>query len=80
MDMKSLTIGRLAKQAGVNLETVRFYERRGVLLSKFAWDSRPIVYGAIGLLVLASLWNTWPRRDTSNDAAVCSNCRKEEIQ
>jgi len=31
MDMKSLTIGRLAKQAGVNLETVRFYERRGVL-------------------------------------------------
>lgn len=31
MDMKSLTIGRLAKQAGVNLETVRFYERRGLL-------------------------------------------------
>jgi MerR family mercuric resistance operon transcriptional regulator len=30
-DMKSLTIGRLAKQAGVNLETVRFYERRGLL-------------------------------------------------
>jgi MerR family transcriptional regulator, copper efflux regulator len=31
MGMKSLTIGRLAKQAGVNLETVRFYERRGLL-------------------------------------------------
>jgi len=31
MEMKSLTIGRLAKQAGVNLETVRFYERRGLL-------------------------------------------------
>src|SRR6266704_2139326 len=30
--MKSLTIGHLAKQAGVNLETVRFYERRGLLL------------------------------------------------
>src|SRR5713226_3186082 len=30
-DTKSLTIGRLAKQAGVNLETVRFYERRGLL-------------------------------------------------
>jgi len=29
--MKSLTIGRLAKQAGVNLETVRFYKRRGLL-------------------------------------------------
>jgi len=34
-----------------------------VLLGKFAWDSRPTVYGAIGLLVVASLWNTWPRRD-----------------
>jgi len=30
--MKSLTIGHLAKQAGVNLETVRYYERRGLLL------------------------------------------------
>ena len=31
MKMKSLTIGHLAKQAGVNLETVRYYERRGLL-------------------------------------------------
>ena len=29
--MKALTIGRLAKEAGVNLETVRYYERRGLL-------------------------------------------------
>src|SRR5260370_1474686 len=28
--MESLTIGRLAKKAGVNLETVRFYERGGL--------------------------------------------------
>jgi MerR family mercuric resistance operon transcriptional regulator/MerR family gold-responsive transcriptional activator of gol and ges genes len=26
-----LTIGRLAKQAGVNIDTVRYYERRGLL-------------------------------------------------
>lgn len=31
MNMKSLTIGRLAREAGVNLETVRYYERRGLL-------------------------------------------------
>jgi MerR family mercuric resistance operon transcriptional regulator len=31
MKMKALTIGRLAKEAGVNLETVRYYERRGLL-------------------------------------------------
>ena len=31
MKTKPLTIGRLAREAGVNLETVRFYERRGLL-------------------------------------------------
>ena len=31
METKSLTIGRLAREAGVNLETVRYYERRGLL-------------------------------------------------
>lgn len=30
-DRKSLTSGHLARQAGVNLETVRFYERRAML-------------------------------------------------
>jgi Hg(II)-responsive transcriptional regulator len=27
----TLTIGRLARQGGVNLETIRYYERRGLL-------------------------------------------------
>jgi MerR family copper efflux transcriptional regulator len=31
MKMKSLTIGHLAREAGVHLETVRYYERRGLL-------------------------------------------------
>ena len=31
MKMESLTIGRLARAVGVNLETVRYYERRGLL-------------------------------------------------
>lgn len=29
--MKPLTIGRLARQAGVHVETLRFYERKGLL-------------------------------------------------
>ena len=29
--MKSLTIGQLARRAGVGVETVRFYERKGLL-------------------------------------------------
>ena len=31
MRMKPLTIGHLAREAGVNLETVRYYERQGLL-------------------------------------------------
>ena len=29
--MKSLTIGHLAQEVGVNVETVRYYERRGII-------------------------------------------------
>ena len=29
--MQALTIGHLARESGVNLETVRYYERRGLL-------------------------------------------------
>lgn len=29
--MEKLTIGRLAQKSGVNVETVRFYERRGLI-------------------------------------------------
>jgi MerR family copper efflux transcriptional regulator len=29
--MSYMTIGRLAKEAGVNIQTVRFYERRGLI-------------------------------------------------
>lgn len=29
--MKGLTIGQLAKQAHVNIETIRYYERRGLI-------------------------------------------------
>jgi Hg(II)-responsive transcriptional regulator len=31
MNMKGLTIGRLAEQAGLGIETVRFYERQGLI-------------------------------------------------
>jgi MerR family transcriptional regulator, mercuric resistance operon regulatory protein len=32
MIQKSFTIGALAKKAGVNVETIRFYQRRGLLI------------------------------------------------
>jgi MerR family copper efflux transcriptional regulator len=31
MRMQTITIGRLAKEAGVNIDTIRYYERHGLL-------------------------------------------------
>lgn len=42
----------------------------GILLGKFRWESNPALYGAVGLLIPASLWNGWPRRVTT--AACCA--------
>src|SRR5712691_5094225 len=33
----------------------------GVLFGKFVWESKPTMYGAVGLLIIASMWNAWPR-------------------
>jgi len=52
----------------------------GVLLGKFVWGANTIMYGAVGLLIISSLWNTWPRRDTPNQKASCSDCNTEEAQ
>lgn len=39
--MQALTIGRLARQAGVGVETIRFYEREGLIAQP---DRRPSGY------------------------------------
>ena len=36
-----------------------------VLIGKFYLESNAVTYGGIGLLVVASVWNAWPRRVTS---------------
>lgn len=37
----------------------------GILFGKFQWQSNSALYGAVGLLVIASLWNAWPHRVNS---------------
>ena len=32
-----------------------------ILLGKFVWESRVTIYGGVGMLVVASVWNAWPR-------------------
>jgi len=41
-----------------------------VLVGKFRFDADAAMYGGIGLLVLASLWNAWPLRS----GAGCQTC------
>jgi len=41
-----------------------------ILVGKFYLDS-PAAYVGVGLLIFASVWNTWPRRAT---AAICPEC------
>jgi hypothetical protein len=43
-----------------------------VLLGKFAWESKLTMYSALGLLLVASLWNAWPLRDS--EAATYPEC------
>src|SRR5712664_1785968 len=47
-----------------------------VLLGKFAWESKFTMYGALGLLVVASLWNAWPL----HEAATCPECQTGEVR
>jgi mercuric ion transport protein len=42
-----------------------------VLLGKFAFEFTLTVYSALGLLVIASLWNVWPLADMAGEAATC---------
>jgi MerR family copper efflux transcriptional regulator len=37
--MESLTIGRLAERAGVHVETIRYYERRGLIAEPLRSDA-----------------------------------------
>ena len=37
--METFTIGQLDRKANVNLETIRFYERRGLLANVLYWKN-----------------------------------------
>lgn len=59
---------RASKRHGYGPFLIGLLAAIGVLFGKFAWESSSVVYGAVGLLVVASFWNAWPRRDTFKEA------------
>ena len=77
-----LALGALAFRAqrrrGYGPFVVGLVAAIGVIVTKFQWESKLTLYGAVGLLVVASLWNTWPRETTTNSAINCSHCESAE--
>jgi len=46
-----------------------------LLVGKFALDSDPAMYAGVGLLMAASLWNSWPRKEATS--AGCPSCETD---
>lgn len=69
----------------VSALTFRNRERRGiapaflgtvgaavVLVGKFKFESMPAMYAGLSVLIAASLWNSWPRKSTTDELVQLS--------
>ena len=36
-----------------------------ILIAKFAWESYPVVYSALGMLIMSSAWDAWPSKNAA---------------
>lgn len=45
-----------------------------VLVVKFVYEFELAMYGGIAMLIVASLWNAWPRRKVGADNEACPSC------
>jgi hypothetical protein len=50
-----------------------------VLLGKFKFESNATMYGGVGILVIASLWNAWPSHPRSIQGVTCHKCEPERV-
>ena len=66
---------RASKRRGYGPFVLGVIAGLAVLLGKFAWESKFTMYGALGLVVIASVWNAWPIRE----AATCPECQRAEV-
>lgn len=54
---------RAKKRHGFGPFLIGLFAAIGILLGKFLWESKAAIYSCVGILIAASLWNTWPRRE-----------------
>lgn len=40
-----------------------------MIVGKFAFDMAPVTYGGIALLIVASIWNSWPNKNPGAGAS-----------
>jgi len=77
-----LALGALAfranKRNGYRPFLVGLFGALGTVLGKFVWESKYILYGAVGLLVIASLWNAYPPH-THGEKTGCPDCEAKPI-
>ena len=79
----SLAVGALAfrakKRYGYGPFWMGLLAAIAVLSAKFVWESNAAMYGALGLLIVASVWNSWPGRAPSSDQR-CPECDRRAVQ
>ena len=54
---------RARKRRGLGPFLIGLVAAIGILLGKFVWESNATVYSGVGMLIVASVWNAWPRRE-----------------
>lgn len=78
-----LSVGMLAFRArerrGYGPAIAGLIAAAAVLVSKFHFDSTAAMYAGLGLLIAASLWNSWPLR-SANHCPECAPVGSELIQ
>jgi hypothetical protein len=66
---------RANKRHGYGPFSLGLVAASGVLLGKFLWESNLTMYSALGVLVISSAWNSWPRQNMLTEAPGCPECR-----
>ena len=54
---------RAKSRRGLGPFLVGLMSAMSVLFGKFVWESNVTIYSGVGMLVVASVWNAWPRRE-----------------
>src|SRR6266849_896553 len=79
----ALAVGSLAFRASRRHGLVPFWldltAAVFVLAGKFYFESAPVTYTGVGLLVLASLWDAWPRRVLVDLCPACIPAEGDSI-